>query len=177
MGKEGAKRNRIWVEELNIWVVHIQGQGLGSGVAWHFALFTAVECRVVEESAAFTVPTGSLEVFIPLRARGWLGAPLPFFQSWFGRHYGPRLDVVIKVVLGFRIKLPSRLQQIGLLQGAVDINLKLSVQTTQSSHFLWPGDKAGAVDSSEASLESIILHFVDVSLQLLQLLSLHQQFL
>lgn len=51
---------------------------LSSGVAWHLALFTAVECRVVEEGAAFTVPLGAFEVFVPLGPRHWLGALLRF---------------------------------------------------------------------------------------------------
>lgn len=51
---------------------------LSSGVARHLALFTAVECRVVEEGAAFTVPLSALKVLIPLRPWHWLGALLPF---------------------------------------------------------------------------------------------------
>lgn len=54
---------------------------LGSGVARHLALFTAVECRVVEEGAAFTVPLGALEVLVPLRPLRWLGVLLPFWQN------------------------------------------------------------------------------------------------
>lgn len=51
---------------------------LSSGVAWHLALFTAVECRVVEEGAAFTVPLRAFKVLVPLGPRHWLGALLPF---------------------------------------------------------------------------------------------------
>lgn len=54
---------------------------LSSGVARHFALFTAVECRVIEEGAAFTVPLGAFEVLVPLGPRHWLGALLPFYQN------------------------------------------------------------------------------------------------
>ena len=54
------------------------GQGPDSGVTRHFALFTAVECRVVEEGAAFTVPTRPLKVFVLLRPHSRLGAMLPF---------------------------------------------------------------------------------------------------
>lgn len=49
-----------------------------SGVARHLALFTAVECRVVEEGAAFTVPLGTFKVFVPLGPRHQFGALLPF---------------------------------------------------------------------------------------------------
>ena len=65
------------------------GQGRGgrhsaapsSGVARHLALFTAVECRVIEEGAAFTVPLGPFEVLVPLGPRHWLGALLHFWQG------------------------------------------------------------------------------------------------
>ena len=52
-----------------------------SGVAGHLALFTAVECRVVEEGAAFTVPLGAFEVLVPLRPWRWLGALLPLWHG------------------------------------------------------------------------------------------------
>lgn len=41
----------------------------------------------------------------------------------------------------------------------------------------YPGDEAGAVDSPEASLQCIILHVIDFSLQPLQLLLFHAQLL
>lgn len=107
---------------------------LSSSVARHLALFTAVECRVVEEGAAFTVPLGAFEVLVPLGPWYWLGALLLFFPPRFGRNHWTWLNVVIKVVHCFWVKLPSRLQKICLLQGTVDINLKLSVQTPQSGH-------------------------------------------
>lgn len=50
---------------------------LSSGVARHLALFTAVERRVVEEGAAFTVPLGSFKVLVPLGPWHRLGALLP----------------------------------------------------------------------------------------------------
>lgn len=40
-----------------------------SGVARHLALFAAVECRVVEEGADFTVPLGPFKVLIRLGSR------------------------------------------------------------------------------------------------------------
>lgn len=42
--------------------------GRSSGVAWHLALFTAVECRMVEEGAAFTVPLRAFKVLVSLRS-------------------------------------------------------------------------------------------------------------
>lgn len=45
-------------------------------VAWHLALFTAVERRVVEEGAALTVPLGPFKVLVPLGARRGLGVLL-----------------------------------------------------------------------------------------------------
>lgn len=53
---------------------------LSSSVARHLALFTAVECGVVEEGAAFTVPLGAFEVLVPLGPRHWLRALLPLWQ-------------------------------------------------------------------------------------------------
>lgn len=50
---------------------------LSSGVARHLTLFTAVECRVVEEGAAFTVPMGAFKIFISLWPWHWLRALLP----------------------------------------------------------------------------------------------------
>lgn len=50
--------------------------GPGSRVARHLALFAAVECRVVEEGADFTVPLGPFEVLIRLGSWRGLGALL-----------------------------------------------------------------------------------------------------
>lgn len=50
---------------------------MSSGVTWHLALFTAVECRVVKEGAAFTVPMGAFKVLVSLRPWRRLGALLP----------------------------------------------------------------------------------------------------
>lgn len=45
-----------------------------SGVARHLALLAAVQSRVVEESAALTVPLSALEVLVTLRRRRlWSG--------------------------------------------------------------------------------------------------------
>lgn len=56
----------------------VDNAGLCSGEARHLALFTAVECRVVEEGAAFTVPLGPFKVLVPLGPWHRLGALLPF---------------------------------------------------------------------------------------------------
>lgn len=48
----------------------------GSVVAWHLALFTAVERGVVEEGAALTVPLGPFKVLVPLGAWHRLGVLL-----------------------------------------------------------------------------------------------------
>lgn len=79
---------------------------LSSSIARHLALFTAVECRVVEEGAAFTVPLGAFEVLVPLGPWYWLGALLLFFPPRFGRNHWTWLNVVIKVVHCFWVKLP-----------------------------------------------------------------------
>lgn len=47
-----------------------------SVVAWHLALFTAVERGVVEKGAAFTVPLGPFKVLVPLGPRDRLGVLL-----------------------------------------------------------------------------------------------------
>lgn len=47
----------------------------GSGVAWHLTLFTAVQSRVVEESAAVTVPLSALKVLITLHFNRRLHTP------------------------------------------------------------------------------------------------------
>lgn len=49
-----------------------------SGVAWHLALLAAVECRVVEEGADFTVPLGPFEVLVRLGSWRRLGALVLF---------------------------------------------------------------------------------------------------
>lgn len=40
-----------------------------SSVAWHLALFAAVQRRVVKKSAAFTVPLSAFKILIPLYDR------------------------------------------------------------------------------------------------------------
>lgn len=52
-----------------------------SVVAWHLALFTAVERGVVEEGAALTVPLGPFKVLVPLGARHRLGVLLLCWQQ------------------------------------------------------------------------------------------------
>ncbi|MEQ2177634.1 hypothetical protein GOODEAATRI_005553 [Goodea atripinnis] len=56
---------------------------LSSAVAWHLTRLTAVECRVVEEGAAITVPVSSFEILVCLRR--WFGGLLPFYQKPTGK--------------------------------------------------------------------------------------------
>lgn len=41
---------------------------VSSSVAWHLALFAAVQSRVVKKSAAFTVPLSAFEILVPLHS-------------------------------------------------------------------------------------------------------------
>lgn len=107
------------------------GAAPSSGVARHLALFAAVECRVVEEGADFTVPLGPLEVLVRLgswrRLRALLFSPeqrgvnhvtnLPTticpcaastltFLPRFGGHHWTGLNIGIKIAYCFWVKLP-----------------------------------------------------------------------
>lgn len=82
-------------------VVVVGGVALSSGVAWHLTLFTAIECRVVEEGAAFTVPMGAFKVFVPLGGRRrWhgLGGLVSFWDTRQRRliHRGKGFDTSVQ---------------------------------------------------------------------------------
>lgn len=55
---------------------------VSSGVAGHLALFTAIESRMVEESATVTVPMSTFEVLVPWGCRYWLGGLLFFWKRY-----------------------------------------------------------------------------------------------
>lgn len=68
-----------------------------SAVAWHLTSLAAVECRVVKEGAAITVPVSSFEILVSLRCG--LGGLLPFYRK--GQ------DKIFFLLNIFKTKIPS----------------------------------------------------------------------
>lgn len=99
------------------------------------------------------------------------------FFIWLWWHNRTGLYVIIEVTCGFRIKVSSRLKEINFFQCTVNIYLELSVEASQSGHFLRCGNCSCTADSPKPPLHQIVLHAIDFSLQAFKLFFLKLQLL